>query len=50
MSRPFAKYALCALVLLALFDVKRTRIRARSAKAAHTDALMSWEEGGALPE
>ena len=50
MSRPIAKYALLALVLLTILDMKRTRIRARSVKAAHKEALMTWEdEGGGLP-
>lgn len=50
MSRPIAKYALLALVLLTILDVDRTRIRAQSAKSAHKEALMTWEdEGGALP-
>lgn len=50
MSRPLAKYALCVLILLTLFDVKRRQLRSKSAKAAQKEALVTWEdEGGALP-
>ena len=50
MSRPLAKYALCVLVLLTLVDVRLRHLRAKSAKAAQKEALVTWEdEGGALP-
>ena len=50
MSRSLARIALWVLVLLTLADVKRRRLRGRSARVAHSEALQVWEdEGGALP-
>jgi hypothetical protein len=47
MSRASIKYALCALALFTVVDVKRRRLQ-RSARKAHKEALRIWEdEGGA---
>lgn len=50
MSQRVAKYGLYLLVLMIVVDATRRRRRHRSAKAAHKEALMTWEhEGGAVP-
>lgn len=46
MKRRLTKYALCVLILLTLVDVRR-RLRSIAEKAAHKEALTTWEhEGG----
>ena len=48
MRTRLTKYALCALVLLTWVDVRR-RLRSKAEKAAHKEALTTWEhEGGAI--
>jgi len=48
MKTRLTKYALCALILLTLVDVRR-RLRFKAEKAAHKEALTNWEhEGGAI--
>ncbi len=51
MSRHFARYALYALALLALIDMRRhVRLHKVERKAKHS-AVMTWEgEGGTLPD
>jgi hypothetical protein len=51
MTRLWAKYALCFLVIATVWDVASHRSRrTKREKSAHKEALMDWEqEGGALP-
>ena len=49
MTRMIAKFALYALVAVAVVDMARYRRRERS-RLARKEALMTWEEeGGSLP-
>ncbi len=50
MTRRFAKYALYALVLAAIFDASLHRKRKSTTVRSQREALMTWEhEGGGLP-
>jgi hypothetical protein len=51
MSRYFAKYALCALALLTLLDIRRQARSHKGERKSKHAAVMTWEsEGGTLPD
>jgi hypothetical protein len=51
MSRYFAKYALCALALLTLLDMRRQARTHKGERKSKHAADMTWEgEGGTLPD
>jgi hypothetical protein len=50
MSRYFAKYALCALALLTLLDMRRQARTHKGERKSKHAAAMTWEgEGGRSP-